>query len=39
LLGGNKIKENGTDKENGTYGGDEEFIECFVGETRRRETT
>ena len=34
-----KLKENEIDKENGTYGEDEEFIEGFDGETRRKETT
>jgi len=36
---GEKVVENETDKENGTYGGGEEFIESAVGETRRKETT
>jgi hypothetical protein len=31
LLCWKKLKENETDKENGTYGGDEESLERFVG--------
>jgi hypothetical protein len=34
-----KKKENETDKEKGTYGGDEEFVEGFLGETKRKYTT
>jgi hypothetical protein len=34
-----KSKENKTEKEGGTYGGDEGSIESFVGKTRRKETT
>jgi hypothetical protein len=32
------IRKNETYKENGTYGVDDESIEGFVGETRRKET-